>query len=61
MQAIIYNALISASEKGRLPERALEVLRAMQRHGVVPDVVTLNALISACEKGRTADLALEAF
>ena len=55
---IIYSALISACEKGKQPERALELFEAMKRQGVVPDVITYNALISACEKGKQPERAL---
>jgi pentatricopeptide repeat protein len=44
---ITYSALISACEKGRQPERALELFEAMQRQGVVPDVITYSAMIMA--------------
>ena len=47
---ITYNALISACEKGKQPERALELFEAMQQRGVVPNVITYSALISVCEK-----------
>ena len=43
---ITYSALISACEKGKQPERALELFEAMKRQGVVPDVITYSALIS---------------
>ena len=49
---ITYNAVISACEKGKQAERALEVFKAMQWQCVVPNVITYNAVISACEKGR---------
>ena len=49
--AITYDALISACEKGKQPERALELFEAMQRQGVVADKITYKALMSACEKG----------
>ena len=52
---ITYSALISACEKGKQPERALELFEAMKRQGVVPNVITYNALISACEKGKQPD------
>ena len=39
-------------EKGKQPEWALELFEAMQRQGVVPDVIAYSALISACEKGK---------
>jgi pentatricopeptide repeat domain-containing protein 1 len=58
---ITYNALISACEKGKQPERALEVFEAMQRQGVVPGVITYSALISACGKGKQPAWALEVF
>merc|ERR1712139_266307 len=46
---ITYNALISALEKGKQPEKALEIFKKMQLHGVVPDVITYDALIPALE------------
>ena len=49
---ITYNALISACEKGKHPERALKVFEAMEQQGVVSNAVTCSALISACEKGK---------
>ena len=49
---VTYSALISACEKGKQPEQALELFEAMKQQGVVPDVITYNALISACEKGK---------
>ena len=48
---ITYNAWISACEKGKHPERELQVFEAVQQQGVVPNVVTYNPSISACEKG----------
>ena len=47
LSQVTYSALISACEKGKQPERALELFEAMQRQGLVPDVITYNALISA--------------
>ena len=38
--AITYSALISACEKGKQPERALEVFEKMVPRGVVPDRIT---------------------
>ena len=58
---VTFNALISACEKAKQPERALEVFDAMQQQGVVPNVITYNALISACEKGKQPERALEVF
>ena len=49
---ITYSALISACEKGKQPERALEIFDKMQQQGIVPNIITYNALISACEKGK---------
>ena len=34
---ITWDSLISTCEKGKQPERALELLEAMQQQGVVPD------------------------
>ena len=42
---ITYNAMISACEKGKQPERALELFDAMKQQSMVPDVMTYNALI----------------
>ena len=50
--AITYNALISACEKGKQPEGALQVFEAMKLQSVVPNAITYSALISACEKGK---------
>ena len=49
---ISYNALISACEKGKQPEQAMEMFHAMQRHSVVPNLISYSALLSACEKGK---------
>ena len=51
----------SACEKDEQPEQALETFQAMQRQGVVPDLIICNALISACEKGKQPERALEVF
>ena len=56
-----YNALISACEKGKQPERAWEVFQAMQQQGLAQDVITYSALISACEKGKQPERAWEVF
>ena len=55
--AITYSALISACERGKLPERALKVFEALMQQGVVPNEITYNALISACEKGKQPERA----
>ena len=54
-----YNALISTCEKGTLPQRALQFLKAMLHQGLLPDVITYNALISACGKGALPQRALQ--
>ena len=59
--ATTYGTLISASEKGKQPERALKVLEAMVHQGVVPDAITYGALITACEKGEQWERALKVF
>ena len=56
---ITYSTLISASEKGRQPARAHEVLQAMQRQGAVPNVITCNAVIRASSTGNQPEQALE--
>ena len=49
---IAHSALISACEKGKQPEQALQTFTAILRQGVVPNVVTYNALISASAHGK---------
>ena len=52
---ITYNALVSACEKGKQPERAFKVFHAMQRQGVVLDVIdaiTYNTLINDKHNGK---------
>ena len=44
LSQVTYNALISACEKGKQPERALELFEAMQRQVVVPDVMPESTL-----------------
>ena len=51
LSMISYSAAISACEKGKQPDKALELLEDMQRKGLEPDKITYNAAISACEKG----------
>ena len=46
---ITYSALISACEKGKQPEQALEVSAVMEQQGVVPDILIFGAMIWACE------------
>ena len=55
---ITNNALISACEKGTLPQRALQLTETMWDQGLLPDVITYNALTSACEKGTSPQRAL---
>ena len=59
--AITYNAVISACEKGKQPEQALEVFQALMQQGVVLDAITYDALISACETGKQPEQALKGF
>ena len=58
---ITYNAVISACEKGRECQEALELFKDMQTRGLTPNVITYNAVISACEKGRECQEALRLF
>ena len=46
-----YTALISACEKGKQSEWAPELFEAMQRQGVVANIINYSSLISAWEKG----------
>jgi len=58
---ITYSALISACERGKSPELAMEVFRSMQRQSAVPDIVIYSAFISSCGKAQQPKKALEAF
>ena len=40
-------------------ERALKLFEAMQRQGVMSNVIIYNALISACKKGKQLERALK--
>ena len=44
---ITYSAAISACEKGKQPDKALELLEDMQRKGLEPGMFTYSAAISA--------------
>ena len=55
----MYNALISACTKGKVPGQALEVFLAVQRGGVVPDVLMYAASICTCVNGKQPVQALE--
>ena len=59
--AITYNALISVCEKGKQPQQAVEVFRALVQQGVVSNVITYSALISACDTGKLPEQALKVF
>ena len=45
--SVTYNALISSCEKGKQPERALQIFAATQLQGMMPDKITYSALIIA--------------
>jgi pentatricopeptide repeat domain-containing protein 1 len=49
--AVIYNAAVSACEKGAQGQQAFRLLAVMQPSGLVPDVIIYNAAVNACEKG----------
>ena len=57
---ITYNAAISACEKGKQPDKALELLEETQRKGMEPGSITYNAASSACEKSKAAEQGLGA-
>ena len=56
---ITYNALISACEKGALPQRALELFGRMLNQGLLPNVITYFALVKDCERGTLAQRAMQ--
>ncbi len=45
--AITYIALFSTYEKGKQPERALQVFEAIEQHSVVSTAISYSAVISA--------------
>ena len=47
-ETIIQTALISVCDKGRQPERALELFEAMKQQGVGPDAIAMDALVLTC-------------
>ena len=49
--AVTYNVLISACEKGQWAALAPRVFWTIQQKAVLPSVFTYTALISACGKG----------
>ena len=53
------NAAISACEKAKQSEQALELLEAMRYKALEPDVITCNAAISACDKTKQPAKLLE--
>ena len=48
--AVNYNAMISACEKGKHPEWAVELFQAMLWHSVMLDRKMCSGLLDACEK-----------
>ena len=58
---VVYNAIISACEKGGRWQRALALFQTMPEQRLVPDVVGYGAIISACEKGGQWQRALALF
>ena len=54
-----YSGAITACEKGRQWQRALELFEEMQQWSIWPDTITYGALVSACEKGHPWQRALE--
>ncbi len=50
--AITYNALLSAYEKGNEPKRALDVCAVMNQQGIVPTTITYSTLVSSCDKSK---------
>ena len=58
---ITYNAAISACEKAKQCDKAMELLEEMRQKGMEPDVITYSEAISACEKAKQAERASELF
>ena len=56
---ITYSSSISALEKGKKPEQALELFQGMLYESVMPNVITYTALISAFAKGKQLERILE--
>ena len=54
-----YTSAISACEKGRQCDLALELLVEMKGRSIEPNVISYNAAISACGVGRRPERALE--
>ena len=57
--AVVFNAAISACEKGRAWDTALRLMAQMRVLGIQPTAVTYGAAISACEKGKQWQRAME--
>jgi len=51
-------AATSGCGKSQQRQQAIHVLRALQRHAAVPEMVTYSAAISVCEKGSAAPAGL---
>ena len=49
---IAYSALISACEQNQEPTWDLELSKAMQRRGIMPDAFAYIALIGSCKKSQ---------
>ena len=49
---VSYSAAISACEKGKQWEQALNLLQEMARSQLEPDVIIYNSATTACEKSR---------
>ena len=58
---ITYAALISACQKSKESEQALEIFVAMSEQRMVPNAITYNAMMTACEKSQRPEQALKAF
>ena len=56
---ITYDAAISACEKGKHRQRALELQEVMHPRGLQANVTAYSAAISACERGKQRRRSLE--
>ena len=56
---ITYSAAISACEKAKQSEKALELLEAMRLKDQEPKVITYNVAISTCDNAKQSQKVLE--
>ena len=60
LDVITFTTMIRACRLVSQPERAMEILEAMRRQGIVPSLIAYSALIRSCENSKQPGRALEA-